>query len=290
VYLLGQSEKPKLHFEEVMQTEIRCDVQAQDSVDVQNFHGEPQPCAEETTLSSEVPDVPAPPAVVSEAPEASEVQGQSLSVWSRRDEGLKYAPITGKQRPCWHQIIRRKITNLDNGEVISDEQINHALPKTQYYVRLPHHVKRFQTDFHFRAQEKIQPTECLPVHHLRQVESAVKRAAQAPGTFVGGKRFLVAEVFSPPRLAPVARSLGFAAKSYDLENGFDFRKASHRDQVKAELKQNPPDLLLVCPPCTNEGGWWHLNSAHMTMSERAQKQRERAVCTSGFVVNCVNSK
>ena len=274
VYLLGQSEKSELHFEEVMQTEIRCDVQAQDSVDVQDSHGELQPCAEETTLSSELPDVPTPPVLGSEEPDASEVQGQSLSVWSRIDEGLKYAPITGKQGPCWHQIIRRKITNLDNGEVIKDEQIDHTVPKTQYYVSLPHHVKRFQTDFHFRAQEKIQPTECLPVHHLRQVESAVKRASHAPGTFIGGKRFLVAEVFSPPRLAPVARSLGFAAKSYDLENGFDFRKASHRDQVKAELKQSPPDLLLVCPPCTHEGGWWHLNSAHMTMSERAQKQRE----------------
>ena len=72
VYLLGQSEKPELHFEEVMQTEIRCDAQAQDSVDVQDFRSELQPCAEETTLSSEMPDVPAPPVVGSHEPDASE--------------------------------------------------------------------------------------------------------------------------------------------------------------------------------------------------------------------------
>ena len=135
-------------------------------------------------------------------------------------------------------------------------------------------MHRFKTEFLFRAQEKICPTECLPVHHLRQVEAAVKKSVHIPGTFISGKRFLVAEVFSPPRLAPVARSMGFVAKSFDLVNGFDFRKAAHRDEVKSELRQNPPDLLLVCPPCTNEGGWWHLNSSHMSMAERTQKQRE----------------
>ncbi|CAK9007796.1 unnamed protein product [Durusdinium trenchii] len=53
--------------------------------------------------------------------------------------------------------------------------------------------------------------------------------------------------------APHAESLGFSTRSYDLKTGFDFRKAITRQQVKEELRLSPPELLILCPPCTNEG-------------------------------------
>ena len=32
-----------------------------------------------------------------------------------------------------------------------------------------------------------------------------------------------------------------------------------RGQVEADLVALKPELLVLCPPCTDEGGWFHLN-------------------------------
>ena len=82
---------------------------------------------------------------------------------------------------------------------------------------------------------------------------------------------MVAEVFSPPRFAPHAESPVFSTRSYDLKTGFDFCKAATRQQVREELRQSPPELLFLCPLCTNEGGWFHLNVAYMDPQEVATK-------------------
>ena len=269
VYLLGQSEQPEIRFQEVMNTEYRSDVQ--DAVVSET--DAPQPSREvEPDALRDVAD-PVAPSVSCPSKSESKTEGP-VAVWSRTDHGLQYVPITGKQGPCWHQIIRRKVINLDNDSVVVDQVIDHTVPKTQYHVPVPQGVRHFRTEFHFVPQERVCPTECLPVHHVRQLTSALRSNHKYPGTYVRGKRFLVAEVFSPPRLSPIAESMGFAAKSYDLINGFDFRVASQRDAVKKELKENPPDLLLVCPPCTHEGGWWNLNCHHLPLHERLKKQRE----------------
>lgn len=39
-----------------------------------------------------------------------------------------------------------------------------------------------------------------------------------------------------------------------ISTGYDFSQASVRDSVAEELRVNPPDLLVLCPPCTYEGG------------------------------------
>ena len=70
------------------------------------------------------------------------------------------------------------------------------------------------------------------------------------------------EMFSPPRFAPVAEAAGFRAKSYDLPNVFDFRYRADRNRLEQELTTEKPDLLILCHPCTDEGGWMHLNSTH----------------------------
>ena len=59
---------------------------------------------------------------------------------------------------------------------------------------------------------------------------------------------MIAEVFSPPRFAPVVQSQGMRAVSYDIENGFDLSKARVRKQVKQQLREDPPELLVLCPP------------------------------------------
>ena len=86
-----------------------------------------------------------------------------------------------------------------------------------------------------------------------------------------GKPFLVVEVFCPPRFVPLIE-VGGRCKSYDLRTGFDIQ-AQTRDAVARELK-DPPDLLVLRPPCTDEGGWFNLNACTMDPQEYMRRVRQ----------------
>lgn len=64
----------------------------------------------------------------------------------------------------------------------------------------------------------------------------------------------------PPRFASVAEQAGFRARSYDLKTGFDFRRSTDRKKVEDDLMSDPPELIVLYPPCTDESGWVHLNN------------------------------
>ena len=51
----------------------------------------------------------------------------------------------------------------------------------------------------------------------------------------------------------------------------DFRLKKDRDAVAQELKQHPPELLILCPPCTDEGGWFNLNAAYLDSMELTRR-------------------
>ncbi|CAL1167339.1 unnamed protein product [Cladocopium goreaui] len=67
--------------------------------------------------------------------------------------------------------------------------------------------------------------------------------------------------------------VGGSCRSYDLTTGFDFTKAEVREQVTDELKRAPPDLLVLSPPCTDEGGWFNLNACTMDPNEYLRRVR-----------------
>ena len=259
VYLLGSQETQEAVFDEVLETS--CEKREPEIVAV-----------EETSM----PAIPEEAAAETRAQEddAEADSGVEFSVWSRFDDGLKCAPVVGKQGPFWNQIVRRKVTDVSSGEVLLDQEIDPKKGKAQYFTLLPEGVKSIRTDFFFKPQENIRPTECLPVRQIRQLHSQVRKSQSSFGTFVDGRRLLVSEVFSPPRFAQAARDEGFAAQSYDLLNGFDFRKSEDRQKVRQELRDRPPDLLILCPPCTHEGGWWHWNASHMSPQEVLRLKRQ----------------
>ena len=87
------------------------------------------------------------------------------------------------------------------------------------------------------------------------------------------KPFDVIEVFSPPRFAQQTATRGQTCLSADLVTGWDFRKPSHREHMKKLIKETPPELLVLCPPCTWAGGWFNLNQLYMSPEEVAEKQR-----------------
>ena len=108
----------------------------------------------------------------------------------------------------------------------------------------------------------------------RQLESQIKTCLavqQHPQD-----RCLVMEVFSPPRFSLEAEKHYFRARSYDLKNGWDFRLAQHRRKVEDYLINDTPSLLILCPPCTHEGGWFWLNSQkwdpHTVLRVKAQSR------------------
>ena len=59
-----------------------------------------------------------------------------------------------------------------------------------------------------------------------------------------------AELFSPPRIVPVAKKAGLRASlSMDLTTGYDFLLRQDRERAWREIKKNKPAIILLCPPC-----------------------------------------
>ena len=108
-------------------------------------------------------------------------------------------------------------------------------------------------------------------HQFRQVRSGLKQALQdSPG--LSADRPHIIEVFSPPRFALQAATKGLRCVSADLQTGWDFRRPQDRDAMTQLVQASPPDLLVLCPPCTWAGGWYHLNRCYLSPEERRQKE------------------
>ena len=61
----------------------------------------------------------------------------------------------------------------------------------------------------------------------------------------------VVELFSPPRLCPVAAAAGLQASlSIDIETGFDLREVAVQAAVMSELERRAPKCVVISPPCT----------------------------------------
>ena len=85
--------------------------------------------------------------------------------------------------------------------------------------------------------------------------------------------FDIIEIFSPPRFDQLAAVRAQTCLSADLLTGWDFGKPDHRNHVKKLVKETPPELLVLCPPCTWAGGPFNLNKLNMSSTEVAEKQR-----------------
>ena len=251
-------------FQEIMMNEVNPKVATQDgSNDVP---------------AAELPDQSSPddvPSDVNSPEDTTHHEGPTapLQVWRRNDSFISRAITSGKQGPSWQSVQRRKVVNSETGDVLFDEWISPSRPKKCYHQAIPAEVLHVTTEFHFSPQEKVITAECLPAHCIRQLEAQVKKPVEESKPSVGNKPFLVAEVFCPPRFAPLIHGLDAECKSYDLKTGYDFSQAEVRDSVAEELRTNPPDLLVLCPPCTDEGGWFNLNACHMDPQEYIRRVR-----------------
>ena len=87
-------------------------------------------------------------------------------------------------------------------------------------------------------------------------------------------KVLVAELLSSPGFSKIAESMGKRGLAYDKKQGCDLLDRQIQMRVSQELGDVRPELLVVCPPCTHEGGWENLNQFCRTPMERARLIRD----------------
>ena len=80
------------------------------------------------------------------------------------------------------------------------------------------------------------------------------------------EKLTIMEIFSPGRFAELARGFGFESMgSFDLSDGWDWRKPIHRRRAEQILQWSPPDVLVLTPPC---GPLSRLQALHPLESRR----------------------
>ena len=125
------------------------------------------------------------------------------------------------------------------------------------------------TPFTFQSDTEVSLMQWSPKQH-RQLLAQLKERHDDRGT---DQPYHVIEVFSPPRFALECSKQGWKCLSADLCTGWDFRRIADRQKMKDILEKNPPELLVLCPPCTWAGGWFHLNKHKMNPEEVREKER-----------------
>ncbi|CAL1167843.1 unnamed protein product [Cladocopium goreaui] len=119
------------------------------------------------------------------------------------------------------------------------------------------------------------PERCSPQERVQGLTKREARVllAQQQSWSKSSSRCLVAELFSPPRFAEVARELGKTGLSYDIQQGWDLTKPAVQKQVSEELDEARPDLLIICPECKHWGGWYRLNQKHLSMEQKLRNRQ-----------------
>lgn len=119
------------------------------------------------------------------------------------------------------------------------------------------------------------PERCSPQERVQGLTRREARVllAQQPAWNKSSSQCLVAELFSPPRFAEVAREVGKTGLSYDIQQGWDLTKPAIQKQVSEELEEARPDLLVICPECKHWGGWYRLNQKHLSMEQQLRNRQ-----------------
>ena len=206
--------------------------------------------------------------------------------WVREDWGIDYTPTEGDGGPSWSQVHRRIVKDGSNGRVLFNEIIDHHKSRSHYHHSVPKEVGHVITTFvHDDVRVGPGDPKNLTSHQSRQLLSQVKHCAAVQSTTsVGHKhKLMVVEVFSPPRFAKVCEQAGFKARSIDLVTGQDLSLPQTRKELLQEIREHPPELLILCPPCTDEGGWFNLNSLKWDHFEYLRRIRQ----SRSFIRFCI---
>eukprot|EP00435_Cladocopium_sp_Y103_P011977 s1627_g3.t1 len=202
-------------------------------------------------------------------------EDKPVHVWVQEDSGVNNIPMVSREGPKWNQVVRRIIRDVDSGKVVADHSFAKNVLQKNTLHPLPANHMHVTSEFHYQGTminpaslDRIESNQCTWKPSSKQARKLQVQASvchEVCASAVEGKRgkIRLMEVFSPPRFAPEVKKRGFDARSYDLKTGYDLTTQKDRKLVEADLVNNSPDLLVLCPPCTHEGGWFYLNASKM---------------------------
>ena len=98
--------------------------------------------------------------------------------------------------------------------------------------------------------------------------------SKQPAWTKGDSKCLVAELFSPPRFAKLAREKGFDGLSYDILQGCDLLDKKTQAEVSKQLDEANPELLVLSPECKHWGGWYRLNQTKLSLVEQVTNKKK----------------
>lgn len=186
------------------------------------------------------------------------------NVWTQEDSGVTCTPWLSFDGPHWNRVVRRVTRVADTGKVLSDQHFASGVLQKHAIHAVPSPDQHVASEFYYKGPAmSLSPdmkTVSMPIWRPMIQANVCKEVCAGEASGKKGKIRLM-EVFSPPRFAPIVQSQGHEARCYDLKTGFDLSKSVDRKRVEQDLLENRPDLLILCPPCTHEGGWFHLNSS-----------------------------
>ena len=130
---------------------------------------------------------------------------------------------------------------LHVGEVWYEATVGELLPGDQCLLKIDQSEKGRCEEF----CEDVEET-ALPKKVKSKLRAAMKEGSVQEVFPVG-----ISEVYSPPRIAEVARRKKVSTGgSYDLHTGYDLRLERDLKKMWKELRSDEPELAICSPPCT----------------------------------------
>ena len=104
----------------------------------------------------------------------------------------------------------------------------------------------------------------------KKVKKQLRKCQRATEKVEDSFPVAVSEVYSPPRIVPEAVRQGLdGGGSYDIKTGFDLKNTSDLKKMWKELREDDPELTVLCPPCTSFSHLQGLNFPKMSFDKVA---------------------
>ena len=219
--------------------------------------------------------------------EAAEERGPSEVEKGRREEGKKGRRVGGKKEQCfWARDEELSVIAPWALKVSAGKEWNTAVKRQIEDEYKPKDQAMIQTGFwskdqsgYWKFHNGILPTHAPSGGALvaMSAEEHDEEEDEEGGQLKRGLRkrlqramreVVVSEVFSAPRVAPIAKELGLKqGSSIDLMNGFDLTQEKDRRRCWKRLRDEDPDLVVLCPPCGPFSALQNLNYPKMSFEK-----------------------